>query len=163
MQGGGIHLIVRSGQTGVAFLAGFRLAGLLGVEAMGGMAAVAFVLDIVASFAECLFERAWCALILAVFPHPVPGNGMPTHLKLFKFFRMALGTDFGLDRRLFRSSFLMALVAGDTVHPRLGVLAVHPGLKDPPGVFLMAGQAVPDLFLRPRRHRGIEEEKEDER
>jgi hypothetical protein len=145
----------------MAFLAGFRFAGFFGVEAMGGMAAVAFGLDIVAPFAERLFKRVGRGLVLAVFLHPVPGNGMPTHMKLFKFFRMALGADLGLHRRLFRPGFLMTFMAGDTVHARLGMFAVYPGLKDPSGVFLMAGQAVPDIFLGPQRHREIEEEKEN--
>jgi hypothetical protein len=163
MQGRSVHLIVRPGQTRMAFLAGFRFAGLFSVEAMGGMAAVAFGLNIVASFAECLFERVGGHFILAVYYHLIPGNGMPPPEKLFIFFRMAVGADLGLHRRLFGPGFLMTLVAGDAVHARLGMLAVYPGLKDPPGVFLMAGQAVPDLFLRPQCHRGIEEEEENYR
>jgi len=89
---------MRPSQTGMAFLAGFRLTGFFGIKAMGGMAAVAFGLDIVAPFAERLFERVGHSLVPAVFLHPIPGNGMPTQLKLFKLFRMTLGTDLGLHR-----------------------------------------------------------------
>ncbi len=147
----------------MAFLAGFWLAGFFGMEAMGCMAAVAFGLDIVAPFAERLFKWVGRSLVLTVFPHPIPGNGMPAHLKLFISFRMTLSAYLGLHRRLFRPGFLMTLVAGDTVHTRLGMFAVYPGLKNSSGVFLMAGQTVPDLFLRPQRHWGIDEEKETER
>jgi hypothetical protein len=163
MQGRSIHLVVRSGQTGMAFLAGFRLTGLCSVETVGGMATVAFCLNIVASFAECLFERVGGHFILPVLFHLVPGNGMPPPEKLFIFSPMALGTDLGLHRRFFRPGFLVTLVAGNAVHARLGMLAVYPGLKDPSGVLLMAGQAVPDLFLRPQCHREIEEEEENYR
>jgi hypothetical protein len=41
----------------------------------------------------------------------------------------------------------MAFMTGNTIHPTFCMFAVDPGLKDPPGIFLMAGQAVADLFL----------------
>jgi hypothetical protein len=43
----------------------------------------------------------------------------------------------------------MAFVTGDAIYSFLGMLAVHPGLKDPPRIFLMTGEAIADLLLSP--------------
>jgi hypothetical protein len=56
----------------------------------------------------------------------------------------------------------MILVAGNTVHTRLGVLTVHPGLENSPRLLLVAGQAVADLFFGPYRG-GNKKKKKDGR
>ena len=45
------------------------------------MTAVAFILDIVAALTEGLFQGVGGGLILAVFFHPVPGDGVPAGLQ----------------------------------------------------------------------------------
>jgi hypothetical protein len=53
MKRGGIHFVMRACQTCMAFLTGLWLSGLFRVKGMGGMAAIAFVLNVMASLAEC--------------------------------------------------------------------------------------------------------------
>jgi hypothetical protein len=114
---------------------------------MRGVAAVALVLNVVAPFAESLFQRTGQGLVLAMFFHPFPGDGVPALLELGMFFGVAPTADPGFHRRFFGPRFFMTLMAGDAIHPILGVFAVDPRLKDPPGLFLVAGQAVAGLFL----------------
>ncbi len=82
-----------------------------------------------------------------------PRNEMPAFLELFVFFLMAFATDLGFNSRFLRPCLIMALVAGDAINPFLGMLAIHPGLENPPRIFLMASEAVTDLFLCPDHSR----------
>ena len=82
MKGGGVHFVMRACQACVAFLAGLRFSGLFRVEGMGGMTAIAFVLDVVASFAECFFQRVGKSLVLGVVLYSVPGDRVPSALEL---------------------------------------------------------------------------------
>jgi hypothetical protein len=56
----------------MAFLAGLGFPHLFRVEGMGGMAAVAPVLYVMASFTKGLFQRVGKGLVLRVVFHPVP-------------------------------------------------------------------------------------------
>lgn len=145
----------------MAFLAGLWFSRLLRVEGMGSVAAVTLVLNVVAPFAESFFQRVGESLVLAVLFHPVPGDGMSAFLELVKFFCMALAADLGFHRRFFGLGLFMALMAGDAIYPTFGMFAVDPGLKNSPGVFLVAGQAVADLFLSPQCGGRRKEEKQD--
>ncbi len=69
----------------MAFLAGLRFPGLIRIEGMGGMTAIAFVLNVVTSLAECLFKGVGKGLVLRVVLYSVPGNRMPSALELVIF------------------------------------------------------------------------------
>jgi hypothetical protein len=56
VKGGSIHLIMRAGQSGMAFFAGLGLPCLFGTEGVGGMAAITLVLNPVTAFAKSLPE-----------------------------------------------------------------------------------------------------------
>ena len=56
----------------MAFLAGLWFSGLFGVEGMGGVTAIAFVLDVMASFTECFLEGVGKSLVLRVVLQSVP-------------------------------------------------------------------------------------------
>ena len=73
---------MRACQTCVAFLAGLRFFGLFRVKGMGGVAAITFALNVVASFAERFFEGVGKSLVLRVVLYSVPGDGMPSALEL---------------------------------------------------------------------------------
>ena len=45
---------------------------------MGGVTAIAFVLDVVAPFTECFLEGVGKSLVLRVVLYSVPGDGMPS-------------------------------------------------------------------------------------
>jgi hypothetical protein len=89
---------------------------------MGGVAAIALVLNPMAPFTKCLFQRFGEGLVLTVLFHPVPGDRMPAHLELVIFFWVTLGAGLGLDGRFFRPGLLMAFMAGDAIHPFLACL-----------------------------------------
>jgi hypothetical protein len=72
---------------------------------------------------------------------------MSAFLELVEFFRMALSADLGFDRRFFWFSLLVVFMTGNTIDFVFGMFAIDPSLKDPPGLLLMAGQTVTDLFL----------------
>jgi hypothetical protein len=82
MERGGIHFVMRACQACMAFLAGLRFSGFLKIEGMGGMTAIASVLNLVASFTECFLEGVGKDLVLRVFLYSVPGDGMPSALEL---------------------------------------------------------------------------------
>jgi hypothetical protein len=69
----------------MAFLAGLRFSGLFRVEGMGGVTAIAFVLDVMAPFTKCFLEGAGKSLVLRVVFQSVPGDRMPSHLELVIF------------------------------------------------------------------------------
>ena len=85
MERGGIHFVMRTCQACMAFLTGLRFSGLFGVEGMGGVTAIAFVLNIVAPFAECLLEGVGKSLVLRVVLYSVPRDRMPSLLELVIF------------------------------------------------------------------------------
>ena len=85
MKRGGIHFIMRACQTCMAFLAGLWFSGLFRIEGMGGMTAIAFVLDVMASLAECFLEGVGKGLVLRVVLQSVPGDRMPSHFELVIF------------------------------------------------------------------------------
>ncbi len=161
MEGGSVHLIVRAGQPGVAFFTSLWLPRLFRVEGVGSVAAIALVLNAMTPLAKGLLQRVGKGLVLTVFPHSVPRDRMPAFLELVKFFSMTLGADLGFDSRLLWHGLLVAFMTGNTIHPAFGMFAVDPGLKDPPGILLMAGQAVADLFLCNQSWRREKKEKSD--
>ena len=66
----------------MAFLAGLWFSGLFRVEGMRGVAAIAFVLNVVAPFTECFLERVRKSLVLRVVLYSVPGDRVPSALEL---------------------------------------------------------------------------------
>jgi hypothetical protein len=86
MKRGSIHLVMRACQTCMAFLAGLRFFGLFRVEGMGGVTAIAFLLNIVAPFTECFLEGDGKSLVLRVVLQSVPGDRMSSLLELVIFF-----------------------------------------------------------------------------
>jgi hypothetical protein len=52
-------------------------------------------------------------------------------------------------------------MTGDTIHPGFGMFAVDPGLKDPSGLLLMAGEAFANLFLCPTPARKEDKNQKD--
>jgi len=85
MKRGGIHFVMRACQTCMAFFAGLWLSGLFRVEGMRGVTAIAFVLDVMAPFAECFLEGVWKRLILRVFLHSIPRDRVSSFLELVIF------------------------------------------------------------------------------
>jgi len=69
----------------MAFLAGLWFSSLFRVEGMGGMAAVALVLNVVASLTECFLEGVGKSQVLGMVLYSVPGDGMPSALELVIF------------------------------------------------------------------------------
>ena len=69
----------------MAFLAGLWFSGLFRIEGMGGVTAIAFVLNVVAPFTECFLEGVGKNLVLRVVLYSVPGDGMPSVLELVEF------------------------------------------------------------------------------
>jgi hypothetical protein len=86
MKRGGIHFVMRACQTCMAFLAGLRFSGLFRVEGMGGVTAIAFVLNVVAPFTECFLEGVGKSLVLRVVLYSVPGDRMSSLLELVIFY-----------------------------------------------------------------------------
>jgi hypothetical protein len=162
MEGGGIHLIVRAGQTRMAFLTGFWFPRFFRVKGMRGMTTVAPVLNSMASLTKCLFQRGRKGLILTMLFHSVPGDGMPSFLELIIFFLVALGTDLGFNRRFLGHSLLVAFMTSNTIDLVLGMFAVHPRLKDSMRFLLMASQTVPNLFLGPYLYWSAEQKSSNE-
>jgi len=137
----------------VAFLTGLWFSRFFGIEGMGSMTTVAFVLNSVASFTKGFFQRVGKGPVLRMVFHPVPRDVMSSLLELVIFLRMTLSTYLGFDHRFFWNGILVAFMTGDTIHSILGMLAIDPGLKDPTRLSLMTGQAVTNLFLGPSLYR----------
>ena len=74
---------------------------------------------------------------------------MPPLLELSIFLLMTFATHLRFNSGFFRPRFVMAFVTGDAIYSFLGMLAVHPGLKDPPRIFLMTGEAIANFLLGP--------------
>jgi len=70
----------------MAFLAGLWFSGLFRIEGMGGVTAIAFVLDVMAPLTECFLEGVGKSLVLRVVLQSVPGDKMPSLLELVIFF-----------------------------------------------------------------------------
>jgi hypothetical protein len=143
----GIHLIMGTCQSGVAFLASLGFSRLLRIEGMRGMAAITLVLHIMAPFTKGLSQRAGESTVLGMFLHCVPGDKMPPLLELGIFFFMAFTTHLRFNSRFFRPGLIMAFVTGNAIYSLLGMFAVDPGLKNSPCLFLMTGQAIANLFF----------------
>jgi hypothetical protein len=142
----------------VAFLAGLGFSPFVGIKSMGRVTAVAFVLDVMASFTKCLFQRFRKSPVLWMFFHSFPGDGMPAFLELFKFFLVALTTYLGFNCRFFCFSLFVAFMTGNTIDLIFGMFTVDPGLENSTCLLLMTGQTIPYLLLCPNIERRKEKE-----
>jgi hypothetical protein len=81
----------------MALFTGLRFSRFLGLKRMGGVTAVAFVLDGMTSFAEGFSQRSGKGFVLAVFLHPLPGDGVPALVKLIELLLMTFAADLGFN------------------------------------------------------------------
>jgi hypothetical protein len=82
--------------------------------------------------------------------HPVPANGVPSLKKLDIFLLVTFSADLGFNCGFLEFGLVVIFMTGDTIDSLLGMLAVDPCQKDAPGIFLMAGETIPDLFFCPK-------------
>ncbi len=76
------------------------------------------------------------------------------------FFFVTFPADLGFDGRFLKSRLVMVHMAGNAVYPLLSMLAIDPGQEDAASIFLMTGDAIADLFFRPKTRDKEENEKD---
>ena len=134
---------------------------------MGGMTAIASLLDAVAAFTESGPDFLRDAEILSLNPHSLKPYRMAAFPEFLQLISMALTTLFWKDHGLLFGRSLVIDVAGDAMDPVPRMFRFNPGLKEARGPFLVTGDTKPHVdllrFLRSRGAHGERRGKNKER
>jgi hypothetical protein len=94
--------------------------------------------------------------------HSFPANGMSSLKELGIFLLVTFATYLRFDRRFLEFGLVVIFMTGDTIDSLLGMLAIDPGQKDASCVFLVTGEAIPDLLFRMCHQRRMKHENKDD-